>query len=96
MKMQKDLKYYLNLPYTIRIFKYTEYNGEDYFGAEILELPGCGAEGKTREEALAKLQEAKRAWIEVSLERNLEIPEPKKTSLSSIKERKYKKQERSR
>ncbi|MHA1228908.1 MAG: type II toxin-antitoxin system HicB family antitoxin [Candidatus Hodarchaeales archaeon] len=75
--LKKDLKYYLNLPYTIRIFKYTEYNGEKYFGAEIPELPGCGAEGKTREEALKRLQEAKRAWIEVSLERGLEITEPK-------------------
>jgi len=75
--MKKDLKYYLNLPYTIRIFKYIEYNGKEYFGAEIPELPGCGAEGRTREEALTKLQEAKRAWIEVSLERGLEIPEPK-------------------
>jgi len=75
--MQKDLKYYLNLPYTIRIFKYTEYDGKEYFGAEIPELPGCGAKGKTREEALTKLQEAKRAWLEVSLERGLNIPEPK-------------------
>jgi len=75
--MKKDLKYYLNLPYTIRIFKYIEYNGKEYFGAEIPELPGCGAEGRTRKEALKKLQEAKRAWIEVSLERGLDIPEPK-------------------
>ena len=75
--MKKDLKYYLNLPYTIRIFKYTEYDGKEHFGAEIPELPGCGAEGRTREEALTKLQEAKRAWIEVSLERGLDIPEPK-------------------
>jgi len=39
-------------------------------------LPGCGAEGKTVEEALKKLEEAKQAWIEVSLQRGLEIPEP--------------------
>ena len=71
-----DLKYYLNLNYPITIEKYTEYDGREYFAAEIPDLPGCGAEGKTVDEALKKLEEAKKAWIEVSLERGLEIPEP--------------------
>lgn len=73
---KKDLKYYLNLNYPITIEKYTEYDGREYFAAEIPDLPGCGAEGKTVDEALKKLEEAKQAWIEVSLERGLEIPEP--------------------
>ena len=73
---KKDLKYYLNLNYPITIEKYTEYDGREYFAAEIPDLPGCGAEGKTVDEALKKLEEAKKAWIEVSLERGLEIPEP--------------------
>jgi len=75
--MKKNLSYYLSLPYHIVIKKDFDHDGEEYFGAEIPELPGCGAEGRTREEALRKLQEAKRAWIEVSLERGLDIPEPK-------------------
>lgn len=70
------LYYYFGLRYPAVIEKFTEYNGEEYFGAEIPDLPGCGAEGRTKEEALERLQEAKRAWIEVSLERGLTIPEP--------------------
>jgi len=70
------LYYYLSLRYPVVIEKYTECDGEEHFGAEIPDLPGCGAEGRTKEEALERLQEAKRAWIEVSLERGLTIPEP--------------------
>ena len=73
---KKDLRYYLNVNYPITIEKYTESDGKEYFVAEIPDLPGCGAEGKTIEETLKKLEEAKRAWIEVSLERGLEISEP--------------------
>lgn len=68
--------YYLGLRYPVVIEKFTEYNGEERFGAEIPDLPGCGAEGRTKEEALERLREAKRAWIEVSLERGLDVPEP--------------------
>jgi len=75
-KIKKGLEYYFNLNYPITIEKYTEYDGREYFAAEIPDLPGCGAEGKTVDEALKKLEEAKKAWIEVSLERGLEIPEP--------------------
>ena len=73
---RKDLKYYLGLNYPITIEKYTEYDEKEYFAVEIPDLPGCGAEGKTIEEALKNLEEAKRAWIEVSIEKGLDIPEP--------------------
>ena len=74
--IKKDLEYYLKLNYPITIEKYIEYDGKEYFAAEIPDLPGCSAQGETIEEALKKLEEAKKAWIEVSLERGLEIPEP--------------------
>ena len=75
--MKKDLSYYLSLRYHIVIEKHFDYEGEEYFWAEIPDLPGCGAEGETIEEVLEKIQEAKKAWIEVRLERGLDIPEPK-------------------
>jgi len=75
--LKKDLSYYLSLRYHIVIEKYTEYDGREYFAAEIPDLPGCGAEGKTVDEALERIWEAKKAWIEVRLERGLDIPEPK-------------------
>lgn len=73
--MKKDLNYYLNLNYPITLSQ-DEENGKVYFEAEIPDLPGCGAHGETIEEALKKLDEAKKLWLEVSLERNLPIPEP--------------------
>jgi len=68
--------YYFGLHYPIVIEGYIEYDGEKYVSAEMPDLPGCGARGKTVNEALKKLEEAKRAWIEVSIEKGLEIPEP--------------------
>lgn len=46
------------------------------FAAEILEFPGCFAQGKNPNEAFKKLEGAAKAWIESSLDRGLEIPPP--------------------
>ena len=70
--MKKNLNYYLNLEYTIRLKK----NSDESFFAEIEELPGCITEGDTKEETLKMLEDAKTGWLEVALERNLTIPEP--------------------
>ncbi|MCX6574943.1 MAG: toxin-antitoxin system HicB family antitoxin [Candidatus Aminicenantes bacterium] len=73
--MRKDLNYYFRLRYPITIHEF-EQEGKIYYEAEIPDLPGCGAHGKTVDEALNKLDEAKIIWLEVSLERNLPIAEP--------------------
>jgi len=73
--MKKSLKYYLNLNYPISVETYTE-NEETGYALEIPDLPGCGADGKTLNEAMKSLQEAKELWISASLKRNLSIPEP--------------------
>ncbi len=70
--MKKDLNYYLNLEYTIRLKK----NSDGSFFAEIEELPGCITEGDTEEETLRMIEDAKASWLSVALERNLTIPEP--------------------
>lgn len=72
----KKLDYYLNLNYPITIDKFTDYDGKIKYVAEIPDLPGCSSYGEEVEEALKKLEDAKISWIEVSLARNLEIPEP--------------------
>ncbi len=42
------------------------YPGEDgYFVVEVPSLPGCISQGKTREEALANIEEAIALYIEV-------------------------------
>lgn len=46
------------------------YPGEDgYFVVEVPSLPGCISQGKTREEALANIEEAITLYIEVLKER---------------------------
>lgn len=67
-----DLKYYLNLKYTVRLKK----NSDGSFFGEVEELPGCMTEGDNTQEALEMLEDAKKAWIKVALDRNLDIPEP--------------------
>lgn len=46
------------------------------FFAEILELPGCFAEGETANETVEALERAMRSWIEAALDQGQEIPEP--------------------
>lgn len=46
------------------------------FSAEILEFPGCFAEGETREEAYKMLEGVARSWITAQLEKDEKIPEP--------------------
>ncbi len=47
------------------------------FIAEVPELPGCMADGVTREEALSNAHVVIREWIETAEEIGREIPEPK-------------------
>ena len=73
--MGKDLVYYLNLEYEIRIKKLSQEEGGGWF-AEIPLLPGCMSDGESLEEAVENLSNAKREWIEASLELGRIIPEP--------------------
>ena len=47
------------------------------FIAEVPELPGCMAHGKTHESALKNSKAAIRLWIKTAEEFNDPIPEPK-------------------
>ena len=69
----KDLEYYLGLPYTIRMIREDE---ETWF-AEVMELPGCITEGDSATDAADMIIDAMKAWIGVSLEEGLPIPEPR-------------------
>ncbi len=73
--MKKDLSYYLNLKYPYTITEDT-HEGKNYFIAEIPDLPGCGAHGRSIEDVKKKLEKAKELWIEISLKKGLSIPEP--------------------
>jgi len=47
------------------------------FIAEVPELPGCAADGKTYQEALANVEVIIREWIETAKGLGRPIPEPK-------------------
>ena len=47
------------------------------FIAEVPELPGCAADGKTHQEALANVEVVISEWIETAKELGRPIPAPK-------------------
>jgi predicted RNase H-like HicB family nuclease len=47
------------------------------FIAEVPELPGCAADGRTYQEALANVQAIIQEWIETAKELGRPIPQPK-------------------
>jgi len=47
------------------------------FIAEVPELPGCAADGKTYQKALKSVERVIREWIETAKELERPIPEPK-------------------
>jgi antitoxin HicB len=71
--MEKNLEYYMKLPYTIEMHQ----NPEDGWFVRVRELRGCMSHGDTAEEAAAMIREALELWLEVSLQRGLPIPEPR-------------------
>ena len=73
--MNKDLNYYLNLPWSYRF----EWSDEDNsYIASIAELKGCVSDGETIEKATEMIKDALISYIECSLEYGDEIPEPLK------------------
>lgn len=72
-KKVKDLDYYMNLRYEARIQK----SDTGYF-AEIPDLPGCMTFCEEFDQLEEMIEDAKKAWFEMSIEDNVEIPEPRK------------------
>jgi len=50
---------------------------DEAFVAEVPELPGCAADGRTYQEALANVQGIIDEWIETATELGRPIPEPR-------------------
>jgi len=50
---------------------------DDAFIAEVPELPGCMAEGKTYQEAVANAETVIREWIETARDLDRPIPVPR-------------------
>ena len=52
-------------------------NVDQSFIAEVPELPGCAADGKTYQEALGSAEVVIQEWVETARELGRPIPEPK-------------------
>jgi predicted RNase H-like HicB family nuclease len=50
---------------------------DDCFVAEVPDLPGCMADGRSYEEAAANAELAIKEWIELAVELGRTIPEPR-------------------
>lgn len=72
--MEKNLEYYLQLPYTLQLIKGPDPD-QPWF-IQVKELPGCMSHGDTPDEAVAMIREAMELWLEGALEDGLAIPEP--------------------
>jgi predicted RNase H-like HicB family nuclease len=70
--MPKTPEAYLKEPYSRILIP----NEEGGYSAEILEFPGCIAEGETPDEAITSLEQAAHSWIEAALSQGQEIPAP--------------------
>lgn len=62
----------VRLPYTQILLQDAEHG----YTAEVLELPGCYAEGKTAHQALRALERAMRAWIDAAQAQGQALPTP--------------------
>lgn len=70
--MKRSTQDILNKPYARILIR----DEDGTYTAEILEFPGCYAEGDTPTEAIDDLEEAAASWIEAAIEQGQEIPEP--------------------
>ena len=71
---KRDLNYYKALNYRMN-FSYEK--DESRWYVEFPELPGCMADGATREEALQAALDTKDDWLETTFESGREIAEPR-------------------
>lgn len=71
--MMKTLNDYMELSYRMEI---VEDKDEDGFVVSYPDLPGCITYGETIETAVSNALDAKKAWIEATLESGIEIHEP--------------------
>lgn len=72
METEKNLEYYMALPYQ----EYIVAAKEGGYVGYIPDLKGCITQSETRAGILDMLEDAKKCWLEAALEDGFEIPEP--------------------
>jgi antitoxin HicB len=72
----RSVERYADLPYHMLLVRDGGDKGRPWL-ASVEELPGCTSRGKTAEEALSGVEEAKTSWIATALAEGRDVPEPK-------------------
>lgn len=63
--------------YKVQIEALSEEDGGGFL-ATLPELPGCGSDGETRDEAIEGLEEAIDSWISMAQRLGREVPQPQR------------------
>ncbi|MBR1635219.1 MAG: toxin-antitoxin system HicB family antitoxin [Lachnospiraceae bacterium] len=71
--MNKNIDYYMELPYRMEIIPDNEEGG---FTAKFPDLPGCLTCADTIEDLISNAVDAKKAWLKAAIEDNFLIAEP--------------------
>ena len=71
--MEKNLAYYLSLPYEITVIPDTQSGG---YVAKISALPGCITQAESLPALMDMIEDAKRCWLDGAIQDGIEIPEP--------------------
>jgi antitoxin HicB len=79
---RSEVSRYLDLPYEVGVVRR---DGDDgmAWSAQVEELPGCEARGRTEAEALAGAREAMANWISDALEHGRPVPSPREAATHS-------------
>lgn len=86
--MSNDLTNYLSGGYVIEVTSERTSDTDRVVVARYQKMPGCIAHGTNEEEAVAKLEAMRRAYIKARLERGADVPEPdfEASTFSSVME----------
>ncbi len=74
--LDKQIKSFLDLPYTFTIGKDKEHDEKEYFYVQVNELSGCVSDGASPEIALKNIKDAMYDWIETVLLNGEKVPTP--------------------
>lgn len=67
---------YLKRPYSVEVVASSSEDGDFGWAAEVRELKGCIAQGRTPEELAENIERAMTAWIDDALQAGEPIPDP--------------------
>ena len=72
----KTIEDLMKIPYRVKIYCYDDNPDEIEWVAQYPDLPGCVGCGDTPQEALSMAEDAKKSWLQITLDDGDPIPQP--------------------